>query len=176
MTFDMAKAEGVYTISHWKPGVVGAHMAHGLSYPDAKSLARMEGALYRIDHVKNIVVSDGLNVIAQRLSGLSSMGAVSWHAIGTGTTAPALTDQALANEVTRMALASVYGAASVFNASVFYWAFESMYNIKELGLFAGSPSSTPGSGILFSRTLYTYNNTSGLVDLSFDYALTLVNA
>jgi hypothetical protein len=175
MITDKAIALGRYEIGHWRPGAIGYFLARGHSLYQAKSMAKLAGALIRVDHVDNMVVSDGLNILAQRLVGVG-IAELSYHSIGTSTTAPALAQHTLVSEVARLQLASRFAVASVAQTSVFYWASECSYNIKEVGLWAGAATGTPNSGTLFSRALYSYDNSGGSVDLTFDYALTLANS
>ena len=167
-------AQGRYLVCRWKPGVVGGLLNKGFSLDQARRKAVQSGALIGRDRINNIVVSSGLNLIALRLIG-TSLSDLTWHAIGTGATAVFPSDSALVTEAKRLALATRSISANVATLTVFYWASESTFHIKELGIFGGAATSTPGSGTLFSRALYDYDNSAGSVDLTFDYVLTLTS-
>ena len=100
---DKAIALGTYTIQHWKPGIFGKILAAGIPYGQVKNIAVNRGALLHVDYVQNMVVSDGLNLMASRL--LSDyLGTLSWHSIGTNSTVPALGQHILLSEAGRLAL------------------------------------------------------------------------
>lgn len=166
--------QGRYTICQWRPGAVGGLLKKGFSLNRARWIAEQDRALLGIDQVNNIIVTDGLNLISQRLIGVG-VADLTWHAIGTGPTAAFPSDHVLATEVKRLAFASRSVTINITTLSVFYWAAEATFYIRELGTFGGAATSTPGSGTLFSRALYGYDNSAGLVDLTFDYEITLIN-
>lgn len=125
------------------------------------------------DH--NLVVAAGLNMICDLLDGTETTG-LTYHALGTGTTSPATGNTALNSEQARKAISSQEVTANQLLSSTFFTSTESTLNIKEVGLFGGaSAGTTSGSGILFAHSLLSYDNSSGLVDLTIDHTVTFVD-
>ncbi len=121
----------------------------------------------------NLVVSTGKGLVGDLLLDVESVG-LTYHAIGTGTTAPAAGDTALDTEAARKLWTSKTRTGSVITYSVFYLASECAFDIKEVGVFGGSTASgIAESGVLFARLLQSYDNSAGLVDLTFEYELSI---
>jgi hypothetical protein len=121
--------------------------------------------------VDNLVVTAGKELVAEFLISLASVG-LTYHAIGTDSTAPAVGDTSLGAEESRKTWTIKSRSGRVVTYEVFYLAAESNINIAESGTFGGeTASATPDSGILFSRYLQPYDNSAGLVDLTFEYNL-----
>jgi hypothetical protein len=119
--------------------------------------------------VGNLVVSTGLALTAKLLAGTSIVG-LTYHAIGTGATAPALTDTTLTTETARKTWTSIIQTGRVVTFSVFYLASEATADLKEAGVFGGATASgTANSGEMFSHYLQAYDNTAGLFDLTYEY-------
>lgn len=122
---------------------------------------------------KNLVVQAGNELIADLILNVETSG-LTYHALGTSATAPVSADTAMGAEATRKAWTSKTRIGSVITFNVFYLAEESTYNIRECGVFGGlAASAAAGSGKLFSHFLQSYDNSAGLVDLSFEYELTI---
>lgn len=104
---------------------------------------------------KNLVVTFGKNAIAQRLSGNGDAGEITWCALGTGITAPALTDTAMQTELVRKMISVRSYSGNVATFSTFFTTSEGNGTLREAGLFGvgvgRTPSSTPGSGQLYCR-------------------------
>jgi len=121
--------------------------------------------------VTNLVVSSGKNLAADLLLDQETTG-LTYHAIGTNSTAPALGNTTLGAEAARKAWTIRSRSANTITLEVFYLASEATHNIAEAGVFGGATASaTANSGKLFSRYLQAYNNSAGLVDLTFEYVL-----
>lgn len=99
---------------------------------------------------------------------------LTYHALGTSNTAPAVGDSQLGSEQARKTWTSRSRSGAQIALSVFYLASESTHAIKECGVFGGSTAgAAANSGELFSHYLQTYDNSGGSVDLTFDYLLTI---
>lgn len=103
---------------------------------------------------KNMVVTYGKNAIAQRLAG-QSVGSITYCAVGTGTTAPALADTVLEGEIERK-LVSVRGySGNVATFDTYFTTEEANGTLREAGLFGNgvgrTASETPDTGQLFCR-------------------------
>lgn len=104
---------------------------------------------------RNMVVTFGKNAIAQRLTGDSNAGEITYCATGTGTTAPALADTGLQTELTRKQISTRGYSGNVATFTTFFTISESNGVLREAGLFGNgvgrTASSTPGSGQLYCR-------------------------
>jgi len=121
--------------------------------------------------VHNLVVTAGKELVADLLIDDASTG-LTYHAIGTSGTAPAVGDTTLGTEAARKAWTIRSRATNIITLEVFYLASEATFNISEAGVFGGATASTSAdSGILFSHYLQAYDNSAGLVDLTFEYTL-----
>lgn len=157
----------------FQKGIISAHLPDIAQLKVARALAVAQGALVTKLYVNNLIVTAGKGLIADLLLGDETVG-LGYHSIGTGSTTPAITDTTLDTEVARKAFATSSRTGNVFEASVFYTAAESTYNIGECGIFGGSGASlTLDSGTLFSHYLQAYDNSLGNYDLTFDYSLTI---
>lgn len=112
---------------------------------------------------KNMFVTYGKNAIAQRLAG-QSVGEITYCAVGTGTTAPALGDTALQTELARKEISVRSYLNNVFTGQTFFTTSEANGTLREAGLFGTgvgrTPSVTPGSGQLFARAAINRVKTS----------------
>jgi len=123
------------------------------------------------DTVNNLVVTTGKGLAADLLLDQETVG-LTYHAIGTDNTAPAASDTTLGAEENRKAWTIRSRLGAVLTYEIFYLASESTYAIKECGVFGGASASvTPDSGVMFSHYLQTYDNSAGLVDITFEYVL-----
>ncbi len=124
---------------------------------------------------ENLIVSAGKALVGDMLKDTAGYDTgLTYQAIGTNNTAPALGNTTLTAEAARKAITSKSRVANVVTYSTFFTAGESTYNIKEAGIFGHSTASvTPDSGILFSHWLAAFDNSGGLYDLTFDYVLTI---
>ena len=123
--------------------------------------------------VHNLIVTVGKNMIGDLLIDEESTG-FTYHAIGTGNTAPVVGNTTLNTESERKAFASRIRSGNVITLSWYYTAAECTYNIKESGVYGGASATTsPDSGIMLSHYLQSYDNSGGTYDLTFDYVLTI---
>lgn len=105
-----------------------------------------------IQYVKNLVTTVGKNSIADRLRGASSKGEITYCALGTSTTAPALADTQMGAELFRkqVSVRSVSGNIATFQT--FYTTAEANGTLKEAGLFGDDATGVANSGTLFCHT------------------------
>jgi hypothetical protein len=172
VTGDILALRGRHIVRAWTPGVIPGLMRAGCGLAEAMLAAELAGDLRYRGVVPNMIVDSGLELAAKWGIDTDAVG-LTWHAIGTGSTAPVAGNTALGTEVKRLAFASRERVAGVLTLTAFYLASESTYHIRELGVFGGAAaSSTPGSGSLFSRALYDVDNSAGLEDLTVSYELT----
>jgi len=157
----------------WDAGVIEEYLRRGMNLRDAQALALRLGLMRGESIVKNLIVTAGKGLVGDLLIDDESVG-LTYHEIGTGTTAPAAGDTGLDTPAARKGWTTRDRSSSVLTLSVFYAAAECTYAIEEAGVFGGAAASaTLGSGVLFSRYLQSYDNSAGAVDLTFDYTLTI---
>jgi len=109
------------------------------------------GKIKSVDHVKNMVVTVAKESIAGGLIQESNKGFITYCAVGTNTTAPALGNTAL---VTELARKLVSARSRTNNQAVFETYFttaEANGTLREAGLFGDLASATANSGTLFCR-------------------------
>src|SRR5579863_6489657 len=94
---------------------------------------------------------------------------IKYVAIGTSSTAPAVTDHTLGAEVFRKAVTSYANGAAVGELLVtgFLAAGDAVgVNIQEVALFAGnSATATPNTGVLVGRGLYSHTKGSETINI-----------
>jgi hypothetical protein len=108
-----------------------------------------------------VITNGGLDLVAQALmNGTSPQ--VTWFAIGTSATAPAVTDTQLGAEVFRKPITSVAATATHGEALLNgYLAPQDSTGtvIAEWGLFGGAATSAANSGTLIAHGLYSHTHT-----------------
>ena len=123
---------------------------------------------------ENLITNSGLSLVAGLLSGDETEGLLVL-ALGTDGTAPTPTDIALGAEQSRRALTIRSRSGNKAEFSVYFPASECSFYIREAGVFGGigADPGTAGSGTLFSRYSVDYDNSTGTVDITFDYTVTV---
>ncbi len=97
---------------------------------------------------------------------------LTYHAIGTTSTAVASGDTTLGGEAKRLALTSKSRSGNTLTYSTFYTATQSAVSVEEAGMFGhNTATSASNTGILFNHYLVHVGNASGLYDLTFNYNL-----
>jgi predicted anti-sigma-YlaC factor YlaD len=161
----------------WMPGALEEALRRGLTLPCAQEWALRQGAMRCSSLTHNMIVTLGLNLIAAMLIDESEQYDVglTYHAIGTGTTSPALSDTILETEVARILIASRARVGNEATFSAFYTAASSTYVIQEAAIFGSSTASEEEypPGVLFARYLQYFDNSGGDYDLTFDYQLSV---
>jgi hypothetical protein len=116
----------------------------------------------KYDHIyKNMVVTTGKNSIAAGLQGQASTGVITYCALGTGSTAPALADTKLQTEIVRKLVSARSVSANVATFTTFFTTSEGNGSLKEAGLFGDNASGTADSGSLFCHVAINRTKTSG---------------
>ena len=115
------------------------------------------GKLKSLDIQKNMFVTSGKNSLADSLRGTTSnnKGIITYCAVGTDDTAPALTDVLLGTEIERKLISTREIDSGADNAAIFTTFFntsEANGSLKEAGLFGDNASDTVDTGTLFCRT------------------------
>ena len=165
--------KGKSTLRAFERGAIRYWMDKGMELSEAINEAVKRGLCVHEQTVDNLVVTAGKQLLADLLIDVETTG-IAYHEFGTGATAPGLADTALTTASVRKAVTSKSRSGNQVLVSTFYLASESAYAIKEAGIFGGSlASSTPGSGKMLCHYLQTYDNSAGMYDLTFEYALTI---
>ena len=168
---ELIKLTGQSRLRAYRPGALQKWLDCGLTLAQAQDQAK--GDLISDITVKNLIVTLGKGLVADLLIDVVGTG-LTYHAIGTSATAPAVSDTVLGTEAARKTFTIRGRVGNVVSLSVFYTKAESTFNIKEAGIFGGAlASSTPGSGTLFSHYAQAEDNSAGTKDLTFDYDLTI---
>ncbi len=107
----------------------------------------------------NLMVEGGGILTANLLVGSSAYSeGITYCALGTGSTAPAITQFSLATETIRSRVTQKGTSGHTANIATFFSASDCGFAIKEAGLFGYTASVTPGSGLMFARALLNYDN------------------
>ena len=126
-------------------------------------------------NVANLVVTAGKVLVAKMLMDESGFDTgLTYIEVGTGTTAPALGDTALATATARKAvISSPTRTGNVVEYRGFFPAADITANLKETGIFGHSTATaTIGTGELFARALITFNNTADPHDATIVWTVT----
>jgi hypothetical protein len=133
-------------------------------------IRRSDGSLKLAETVPNLVVSTGLYHIADQMSDKGNS-AMSHMAIGTGTTAAALSDLALETELDRNTLDSTtQGTAADSNKVTFVatWAAgDGTGAITEAGIF-----NQAGAGTMLCRTVFSVKNKGAGDSMTLTWTIT----
>ncbi len=129
------------------------------------------GKILGITRSHNLIVTAGKTLVAQFLAEESGYDiGLTYLAIGTGVTAPALTDAGLTTETARKAIATpVYRVANRLQFKAYFPSADCNVFVKEIGLFGHSTAGAgAGTGVLFNHALLSKDNSGGSpVDLTF---------
>jgi hypothetical protein len=114
------------------------------------------------EHINNTITTAGLNLLRDAIKGDVTDLQLKYLAVGTSSTAVAITDIQLGAEVFRTAILSYNtGGEGILQTTALILDNEAVENIREVGIFAGSTaSSATNSGIMISRILYSRNKTN----------------
>lgn len=123
----------------------------------------------------NLIVTVGLQLVGDLLIDKSGYDTgLTYQAIGTSATSPAVGDTTLTAEAARKAITTRTRSGADCTFTTFFTAAESTYAIEEAGVFGHSTATASAdSGVLFSHWLVSFNNSGGTYDLTFDYVLTI---
>ena len=126
------------------------------------------------DLTNNMFVTSGKNAIAKSIMGdiSDNTGIITYCALGTGITAPALTDTTLQTEIFRKLVSVRSYSGNVATFQTFFTTSEANGSLKEAGLFGELASGTADSGTLFCRVAINRTKTSADT-LSLSWAVTI---
>ena len=125
-----------------------------------------KGVVIETREVKNLVVDDGLEYIADRMKNNSTV--MSHMAIGTGSTAAAASDTALGTEAARQALTSTTVTANAVAYVASFAAGTGTGAITEAGILnAGS------GGTLLCRTVFSVVNKGASDSMTITWTVTI---
>lgn len=113
------------------------------------------GKLKSRELYKNLVVTAGKESIADALRGnvANNKGQITYCAVGTGSTAPAVGNTILVTELYRKQISVRSASARVATFKTFFNQNEANGTLAEAGLFGDLATNTANSGTLFCRTL-----------------------
>jgi hypothetical protein len=151
-------------------GVIPTLLDQGWSMEEAVDIATDAGRCHHDETVENMVVTTGKRLVGDLMAGIVTVG-VTYHAIGTGTDAAALTDIKLKTEYARKLCDSRVRAGNIVSFWSYYLASACTIFIKEAGYFGNAATAAADSGTLFSHFLQSYDNSAGLYDLTFQYSV-----
>lgn len=116
----------------------------------------------RVYEYKNLVTTLAKESIADGLRGntTSNKGIITYCALGTGTTAPALGDTQLETELVRKQISARSATNNQALFETFFNTSEGNGTLKEAGLFGDDASETTDSGTLFCRVAINRTKTS----------------
>jgi len=126
-----------------------------------------EGRVKEDREINNLVVSTGLAFIASRMKDTTD-DAMSYMAVGTGSTAAAAGDTGLGTEIDRNALTSTTVSSNTITYVADWAAGDGTGAITEAGLF-----NAASSGTMLARTVFDVINKSANDSLSITWQVTL---
>ncbi len=136
-----------------------------------------DGIVKHDQHVKNLLVTAGLTLLANRIADATpdSDCLVTYIGVGTSSTSPSAGNTQLGTEVARKAILSRTNSAAVAAISTTFNAGDiSPTTIEELGLFIGG-SASANTGTLLARVLDSFAVTS-LDSVFVDWRVTFSDA
>ena len=125
-----------------------------------------KGVVVETREVKNLVVDDGLEFIADRMKNNSTV--MSHMAIGTGSTAAAASDTALGTEAARVALTSTTVTANAVAYVASFGAGTGTGAITEAGILNAN-----SSGTLLCRTVFSVVNKGASDSMTITWTVTI---
>ena len=125
-----------------------------------------KGVVIETREVKNLVVDDGLEYIADRMKNNSTV--MSHMAIGTGSTAAAASDTALGTEAARVALTSTTVTANAVAYVASFGAGTGTGAITEAGILNAN-----SGGTLLCRTVFSVVNKGASDSMTITWTVTI---
>ncbi len=132
----------------------------------------LTGKVVAVVERSNLTVNTGLYLALDLLNPASGVTGLNYCAIGTSTTAPSAAQTTLVAEASRKVFTAVSRVTTTLTVTTFFTAAQSTYNIKEAGLFGNGATGAANSGTMFCRSLISYDNSAGLVDLTILWTIT----
>ncbi len=126
------------------------------------------------DLVKNMFVTAGKNALADAMQGTTSnnKGIITYCALGTSSTAPALSQTGLIAEIGRKAISVRSVSGNVATFQTFFTTAEGNGTLREAGLYGDDATASAGTGTLFCRTNINRTKTSSDT-LTLTWAVTI---
>lgn len=114
----------------------------------------LTGKIKWIERTHNMFVTAGKNNLAAAMAGsaVANKGKITYCALGTGTTAPALADTTLQTELGRKLVSVRSSSGNVATFQTFFTTSEVVGTLREAALFGDDATATADSGALFCRT------------------------
>jgi len=111
------------------------------------------GRIKDVYRVKNLITNLFKEALADSMRGTTAnnRGIGTYHALGTGVTAPEVSDIQLETEIFRKLISVRDVAANVASFQTFFTTSEANDTLREIGLFGDDASGTVNSGKLFAR-------------------------
>lgn len=133
------------------------------------TLSGPNGEIKEQQHINNLVVTAGLQHIADALSSSPGQAAMSHMAVGTGATAPVVGNTALGTEIDRNALTSRTDSGAI-TTYVGDWAAGEATNgaITEAGIF-----NAASAGTMLARVTFTAVNKTAADTLNITWTVTV---
>lgn len=113
----------------------------------------------RVEEFSNMVTTVGKEMIAQGLVGQTGK-EITYIAVGTDSTAPALGDTTLGTEIARKQISVREVTNNTATFTVYFNTSEANGSLEEFGLFGDDATATADSGVLFARALESRTKTS----------------
>ena len=124
----------------------------------------LEGNITDVQEIKNLITTVGLNMLRDALHAVGDVAdcEIKYVEVGTGSTAPALTDVALDTYSFRKIMTSTSKPADGQTKCICYIApSEAVVAIEEIAWWAGTAAAAgEATGIMVSRVLYSRNKTA----------------
>jgi len=108
----------------------------------------------------NLVVTAAKSMIMQRLGGGGNNCDITYGAVGTDGTAPAVGQTTLVTELARKIATSRSYTPTTVTITIFFGASEAVGTLLEFALFGEAASATPNSGTMFDRALISVVKTA----------------
>jgi len=122
----------------------------------------------------NVACTIGKETIVNRWCGIiTKSGILTYLALGTGTTAPAIGDTKLETEVFRRLITLRTKDGTTAKTSTYIPTNEGNYTYKEVGLYGDDATDTVDSGTLYTHAAVDEEKTSGVsVTVDYDFEIT----
>jgi len=132
------------------------------------NLIAEDGSIKETQEIPNLVVTTGKGFVASRMAGTSAS-VMSHMAIGTSSTAAAVANTTLANEVARVAISSTNVASNdiVYSATFPASTPSSAAAVVEAAIFNAS-----SSGTMLCRTVFSVINKASTDSISIQWTIT----
>jgi hypothetical protein len=109
----------------------------------------------RVSEYHNLVVTAGKNMIASRLAGTANDCNITYVAVGTNATAPAIGDTTLGTELARNTVTSITASGATVLVIGFFGAAEAIGTLTEMAWFGEAATAAANSGTMFNHAAIT---------------------